>query len=71
MGQAIFTDFTNTYSDLTEVEVAKLSSYSGELKSKGNTSVNLVRHLRQVTTPDHNLFDHCLCVVTAHTPVHR
>ena len=29
-------------------------------------SINLARHLRQVTTPDHNLLDYYLCVVTAH-----
>ena len=64
MGQAIFTKLMNTYSDLTEVEVAEPSSNSGEWNSKGNTGVNLEKHFRQVTTPDHNLSDYCLCVVT-------
>ena len=35
-------------------------------RAKITASVNLVRHLKQVTTPDHNLSDYCLCVVTAH-----
>ena len=66
MGQANFTKLTNTHSDLTEVEDAELSSDSGEWNSKGNTGVSLAKHLKQVTTPDHNLLDYCLCVVTVH-----
>ena len=56
----------STHSDLTEVEGVELSSNSDELKSKSNTDVSLMQHLRQVTTPDHNLSDYCLCVVTVH-----
>ena len=66
MGQAIFTKLTNTHSDLTEVEVAELSSDSGEWNNEGNTGVSLVKHLKQVTTPDYNLSNYCWCVVTMH-----
>ena len=63
MGQAIF---IYTHSDLTEVEVVELSSNSSEWNSKANTVVNLVKHFKQVTTPDHNLSDYSLYVVTVH-----
>ena len=66
MGQAIFTKLMNTPSDLTEVEDAELSSDSGEQNSEGNIGVSLAKHLKQVTTPDHNLLDYHLCVDTAH-----
>ena len=66
VGQAIFTEFMNTHSDLTEVEVAELSSDSSEWNSEGNTGVSLAKHFKQVTTPDQNLLDYCLCVVTVH-----
>ena len=64
--QANYTKLTSTHSDLTEVEDAELSSDSSEWNSESNTGISLVKHLKQVTTPDHNLSDYCLCVVTAH-----
>ena len=38
MGQAIFTEFTNTYCDLTEVEVAELVVIAGS----GRVKITLV-----------------------------
>ena len=66
MGQAISLSSLNTHSDLTEVEVVELVVIAVSGRAKITAIINLARHLRQVTTPDHNLLDYCLCVVTAH-----
>ena len=66
MGQAIFTKFTDTHSDLTGGEVVELVAIAVSGKTKITTNVNLARHFRQVTTPDHKLLDYCLCVITVH-----